>query len=112
MHVFLKLVILRRKGEKREGIQILKKAHRTFDPRNTLCPVHCSLTQFQRGDGLGDIAFYFSQNVVMSEEHYFYTELSLLAEIGGYLGLLLGVSLFNLADWTAGLLQEKINKRR
>ena len=43
-------------------------------------------------------------------EHYFYTALSLLAEIGGYLGLLLGVSLWHFASWLADLLQERINK--
>ncbi len=34
---------------------------------------------------------------MLSEEHDFYTFLSLMAEIGGYTGLLLGVSLFHLA---------------
>ena len=45
----------------------------------------------------------------MSEEHHFYSVLSLLAEIGGYLGLLLGVSFLNFASWLAGILQKKID---
>ncbi len=34
---------------------------------------------------------------MVSEEHQLYTGLSLFAEIGGYVGLLLGVSLWNFA---------------
>ena len=49
---------------------------------------------------------------IKSEENYFYTELSLLAEIGGYLGLLLGVSFFHFADWAATFLQDKITKQK
>ena len=45
----------------------------------------------------------------MSKEHYFYSGLSLLAEIGGYLGLLLGISFLNFASWVAVLAQSKIN---
>ena len=45
----------------------------------------------------------------MSEEHYFYSGLSLLAEIGGYLGMLLGLSFLNFASWVAALVQSKIN---
>ena len=54
--------------------------------------------------------FYFAPKVMKTTEHYFYTALSLLAEIGGYLGLLLGVSLWHFASWLADLLQERINK--
>ena len=54
--------------------------------------------------------FYFAPKVMKTEEHFFYTELSLLAEIGGYLGLLLGVSLWHFASWVADLLQDRINK--
>ncbi len=54
--------------------------------------------------------FYFAPKIVVSEEHYFYTTLSLMAEIGGYLGLLLGVSIFHFAAWVAGLLQPRIDR--
>ena len=43
------------------------------------------------------IYLYYSQRTPLSKEHYFYLFLSLLAEIGGYVGLLLGYSLFNVA---------------
>ena len=56
------------------------------------------------------ITLYFEQRVVISEEHLFYSSLSLIAEIGGYLGLLLGVSFLNFAAWAAALIQRKINR--
>ena len=46
---------------------------------------------------------------MMSEEHYFYSGLSLLAEIGGYLGMLLGISFLNFASVFAALVQSKLN---
>ena len=63
----------------------------------------------QKEDNKGRINFYFEKRVLMSEENYFYTGLSLLAEIGGYLGLLLGVSFHNFASLVALLVQRKIN---
>ena len=60
-------------------------------------------------DNKGLIWFYFEKRVVMSKENYFYSGNSLFAEIGGYLGLLLGVSFLNFASWVGTLLPEKIN---
>ena len=65
--------------------------------------------QLQRKDSKGSINLYFEKRVVMSKEHYFYSGLSLLAEIGGYLGLLLGISFLNFASWVAIVVQSKIN---
>ena len=67
------------------------------------------MATFQSEDNRGSINFYFEKRVLLSEEHYFYTGFSLLAEIGGYLGLLLGVSFLNFASWVAFLVQRKIN---
>ena len=67
------------------------------------------MATFQSEDNRGSINFYFEKRVLLSEEHYFYTGFSLLAEIGGYLGLLLGVSFLNFASWVAMLVQRKIN---
>ena len=58
---------------------------------------------------MGLIYFYYEKRVVKSEEHFFYSGLSLLAEIGGYLGLLLGISFLNLVSWFAVLIQSRIN---
>ena len=45
----------------------------------------------------GEAFFYFAPTVEYSQEHFFYTFLSLMAEIGGYVGLLLGYSLLHIA---------------
>ena len=45
-----------------------------------------------------------------SEEKQLYTSLSLFAEIGGYVGLLLGVSLWHFARWISDFLEIKIQK--
>ena len=47
---------------------------------------------------------------MFSEELVLYTPLSLFAEIGGYVGLLLGVSLWNFAAWISDILESKIKK--
>ena len=58
----------------------------------------------------GEFYFYFSPRIPLSEELYFYTFLSLMAEIGGYVGLLLGVSLFHFAGWLTSVLAKQINR--
>ncbi len=58
----------------------------------------------------GQTIFYFPSRVVVSKENYFYTVLSLLAEIGGYVGLLLGVSLFHLAAGLSQIIERQIRK--
>ena len=52
---------------------------------------------------------YYEKRIVRSKEHYFYTGVSLFAEIGGYLGLLLGISFLNFASVFAALVQSKLN---
>ena len=47
---------------------------------------------------------------MFSEELTLYTPLSLFAEIGGYMGLLLGMSLWNFASWISDILEVKIKK--
>ncbi len=65
-----------------------------------------------RKDNTGQAFFYFPPRIVQNREKHFYSTLSLVAEIGGYVGLLLGVSLFHLARGFNQLLEEKISKMR
>ena len=67
-------------------------------PCNTL-QVNVGGKNFQRleSNETGLLYFYFAQRVPLIREHYFYLFLSLMAEIGGYVGLILGYSLYNLA---------------
>ena len=53
---------------------------------------------------------YYAPRVTQSIEHWLYTVLSLFAEIGGYVGLILGYSLFNLAAWISDLIEQRIKK--
>ncbi len=62
----------------------------------------------KRDDGLAQAFFYFPPRIIQNREKYFYSFISLVAEIGGYVGLLLGVSLFHLARLLNGFLDQKI----
>ena len=46
---------------------------------------------------------YFPTRIMISTEEDLYPSLSMLAEIGGYVGLLLGFSLWNLVVWTSDI---------
>ena len=58
----------------------------------------------------GQLYLYFAPRTMFSEELTLYTPLSLFAEIGGYMGLLLGMSLWNFASWISDILEVKIKK--
>ena len=45
------------------------------------------------------MVFYFRRSVKVTQEFVLYTVLSLVAEVGGYVGLLLGFSVFNIANF-------------
>ena len=50
-----------------------------------------------RKDGKALLGIHLPRRVMFTEEHYLYSSVSLFAEIGGYVGLLLGYSFLNLA---------------
>ncbi|QQP34739.1 Uncharacterized protein FKW44_022728, partial [Caligus rogercresseyi] len=58
-------------------------------------------------ESYGELFLYYAPKVFLSEENYLYTLLSLLAEIGGYVGLLLGVSFFHVAGVISDILDRK-----
>ena len=47
----------------------------------------------------GELYLYFAPKVVISQEHYLYDFVTLMAEVGGYVGLLLGFSFAHLLEW-------------
>ena len=49
-----------------------------------------------KDSGPGPVKFFFSKDVSVSQEVLDYSFLSLVAELGGYLGITLGVSLLHL----------------
>ena len=54
---------------------------------------------------------YFPQKMLVIKENYLYTVLNLLAEIGGYMGLLLGYSLFNIATFVNKIIDIHIRRQ-
>ena len=66
--------------------------------------------QFKDERDYGQLYLYFAPRTMFSEELELYTSLSLMAEIGGYVGLLLGVSLWHFASWISDMLEVKIKK--
>lgn len=77
--------------------------------QKNICPNSCLFTNMYFGPPVTgsnnndeqDIAkavFYFRRDIKTTTEYFLYSILSMVAEIGGYVGLLLGVSLFKLAD--------------
>ena len=54
------------------------------------------------------INLYFQPSTMISEEHILYTAVSLFAEIGGYMGLLLGYSLLSFAQTIGEFIERKM----
>ena len=52
--------------------------------------------------------FYFAPRVIKSQEHYLYDFDTLIAEIGGYVGLLLGFSFAHLLGWFNALFERTV----
>ena len=57
------------------------------------------------------LLLYFPQKMLINKEHFLYTILNLMAEIGGYTGLLLGYSLFNIATFVNKIIDMHIERQ-
>ena len=68
------------------------------------------IIQVSEDQDYGTLYLYFAPRIMLSEELTLYTSLCLFAEIGGYVGLLLGVSVWNFAAWISDILELKIQK--
>ena len=75
---------------------------------NDFCPMPCEKMKvnFAGHDAIGHngneneayMKFYIKDQIQVKKSHLSYSEVSLLAEVGGYVGLLLGVSLMDIAS--------------
>ena len=50
-------------------------------------------------EGEGSIKLVFEENIKVTKAYYLYTEYILIAELGGYIGLFLGVSINQISDY-------------
>ena len=66
-------------------------------------------------DTTGDVVIYVKENIEVKEAYYLYSILSMIAEVGGYVGLFLGVSV-NQVSQLINVLFDKLvwiyNKRK
>jgi len=80
------------------------------------CPNPCAFLSVTAGGrnreqmqtNKSQVYFYFQSKTMINEESLLYTALSLFAEIGGYVGLLLGVAIFHLADLINKILDSQV----
>ena len=89
--------------------QVLKMYKNIWYKNNTACKVPCkrySINPIKLKDqnnthepyGYTKVRLYLDDGVVMSEEIFLYSILTMIAEVGGYVGLFLGVSVYQLAE--------------
>lgn len=93
--------------EARKNVTVIYQANRRN--QQNICPNSCLFTNMYFGppvtglaneeeSDIGRAIFYFRRDIKTTTEYFLYSPLSMLAEIGGYVGLLLGMSLFKLTE--------------
>ena len=89
------------------GLKALEMLDDQTQKYKKICQMPCNyvtVKQFkvmEYGDGKSGnvrLILNFSPNIKSTEEYYLYTPLSLIAEVGGYVGLFLGVSFHQIKD--------------
>ena len=60
--------------------------------------------------GKPQLVLYFQSRIQIGTEHYLYTLLSFFAEVGGYVSLILGYSLLNIAEVIVAAFDKKLRK--
>ena len=87
-----------------------------------ICPNSCLFTNMYFGPPVKGAngperpyawgVFYFRRDIKLTSEHLLYSLLSMVAEIGGYVGLLLGASLVNIGKANSWILDFCLSKKR
>ena len=108
------------------GPQICKNVTGHVMPMRTVdskidCPKPCKLfkvraishtkPQARGSQGTSTVKILFNELVTISTDQYSYTWLNLVAEVGGYVGLFLGYSVFQMTDLMEVIIQRVIFPR-
>ena len=112
--------ICRQESKRKAAFDVYQQNRRN---QKDICPNSCLFTNMYFGPpvtGLngndrkdyGWAVFYFRRDIKTTREYVLYTMLSMIAEIGGYVGLLLGASLVNLGEINSFLLDLCFHKDR
>ena len=80
--------------------EVLKLYYNIMGNKTSVCKVPCKTysirvmkkSSHERFDGKSEMKLILKDDVLLSEEQFLYSPLSLIAEVGGYVGLFLGVS--------------------
>ena len=91
-----------------------KTMEQNFDNCNNPCLfVSTKATKTSEVDGYGKVMITLKENIQVIEAYYLYSGLSLIAEVGGYVGLFLGVSVNQVSTLVNAALDKLdwINKR-
>ena len=56
--------------------------------------------------GKPQLILYFQTRIQMGDENYLYPALSLFAEVGGFMGLILGYSILNMAEFVVSTFEK------
>ena len=98
--------------EKNKSIEAMKLYKNLWNKQFIIkeCPYPCTFTKtYFRGKGdtdeTGILVLQFNKFIETKKSRYAYRELELLAEFGGYVGLFLGISVFNLSEVFDKILQ-------
>ena len=95
--------------------------HQNVTKAKTLCPKSCNLMELRSGNqqgGIqeringkrsGSISFKLNQIITVSTDQYTYIWLNFIAEVGGYVGLFLGYSVYHITDALDRILPDKIS---
>ena len=85
------------------GKQALDLFHKLLDKRHFIeeCLYPCEFVKLfvisvNGRENEDSFKFDFNQYIKVTEAYYYYTELELIAEFGGYVGLFLGISVFDI----------------
>ena len=91
-----------------ESMVAFNEFYANIQNQNKLCPIPCNLTSiyinpptikdFWDNDEIAGMRFYFSDLIKVSEEYPLQSGTTLLGNIGGLVGLTLGISFVNLRD--------------